>query len=100
MDEPTFPPLLHEFPQVKVKQTGNVPPSICASCVYWWAERQQSIPGQSAVVAPCRRFPPSVAFLINPRALAGEMPMTPAKLPWPVMERTEWCGEYSYAARR
>lgn len=71
------------------------PPERCRNCRFWF--REQITKTQEGDVAPCRRFPPTMVLGPVPRAMAGQMPVAPARLPDPATPAEHWCGEYKLA---
>lgn len=88
----------------------KLPASCCAKCGFWQREALRDNGGM--MIAPCRRFPPSLVVLpvpmdenvlaklrLDPRTGGsippGQMPMIPQAVPMMVpMPAHGWCGEF------
>ncbi len=99
-----------ELPRVKLKTDGLA--ECCGKCRFWNHGAAQQIPAQGrgespGMVAPCRRYPPTVVIINvpvggNPRVIDRSTGFAQhaqmQQQPMPLLTFTpavDWCGEFS-----
>ena len=70
-------------------------PEVCATCRHWNRDLQQNAGPNTPAVAPCHRYPVTIALVTMPSPIKGAPPQVgPAGLPHPMTSALDYCGEW------
>lgn len=97
------------FPRIPLKTAADSTEEHCATCRFYFLLVAHDHAGRSVQVPLCRRYPPTMAFTMQPVPLPAGMlpkrgeplPMQPATVPlFPEVNPDSWCGEFAPAPAR